>query len=639
MTGSTAFTDPGMSGETEDEPQRNRDLPATRLSPYDENESPNSSIVLVNIQESVVNMSYVYDVLPLPTAIRVLRLQPGEPDEPLKGSLELVDLKAESFPGYWALSYVWGDPTPHGTIDMGYDLPIARNLDEALRQFRLRYRETVLWVDAVCIDQANTSERCHQVGLMREIYSEAKEVIAWLGPDPSKRAQGCFDILRKKRDLKCTQSVAAALSELVTSEWFSRLWVVQELILARDAVFVWGDQSISAKIVQLNARGWNRGAPRYEAIWIGELRPYVREFELLEVLTWTRGLRCSDDRDRVYALLGLTYSEDPQIASTIVPDYQTTTTCLYVDLMSKFVRAGFLTRLWSHHWSHENSELPSWVIDWRVLPSAFGTTQRRKVEEGCAEPIPGPRVVPKVLGQELTIHGVLLATVKEIAPQSAPPHDAFWSSVGVVLNQVDRRFDVEEQSFWQQLEEIAIFWKACIRPPWPSCDHPEVLSNTLAFADMLFSQRPTFNDSDNSHYETQMTVDRYKKMMSLILDTGRTAAALHDMMKVLAAHPSIGKPNWHISWEFPPKFEDLTDFWRSLRVFVSDAGYGGLGPHYMRPGDVVTVLSGCKYPVLLRPGMDCYYYVGQAYSSAIDESKIKKVWSSEEEQLQEFVLR
>lgn len=39
----------------------------------------------------------------------------------------------------------------------------------------------VLWVDALCIDQGNDGEKAVQVGMMGEIYRDARRVRAWIG--------------------------------------------------------------------------------------------------------------------------------------------------------------------------------------------------------------------------------------------------------------------------------------------------------------------------------------------------------------------------------------------------------------------------------------------------------------------------
>ncbi|KAF2832760.1 HET-domain-containing protein, partial [Ophiobolus disseminans] len=114
--------------------------------------------------------------------IRVLHVEPGSYNAPLRGTLQWVDLNAEVEPTTWALSYVWGDSTRHGTMDLGEGhIPLARNLEAALRRFRYKDSWTTLWVDAVCIDQDNIKERGHQVKLMGDIYSTASQFLVWLG--------------------------------------------------------------------------------------------------------------------------------------------------------------------------------------------------------------------------------------------------------------------------------------------------------------------------------------------------------------------------------------------------------------------------------------------------------------------------
>jgi hypothetical protein len=57
------------------------------------------------------------------------------------------------------------------------------NLYHALRRVRGKGGQYFFWVDAICIDQANTQERGHQVSIMRAIYEGAQSVIVWLGEE------------------------------------------------------------------------------------------------------------------------------------------------------------------------------------------------------------------------------------------------------------------------------------------------------------------------------------------------------------------------------------------------------------------------------------------------------------------------
>jgi hypothetical protein len=68
---------------------------------------------------------------------------------------------------YEALSYEWGNPTPTIRLSInGASSYVQWNLWHALERLRLWDRTRVLWIDALCIDQNNISERNHQVTKM-----------------------------------------------------------------------------------------------------------------------------------------------------------------------------------------------------------------------------------------------------------------------------------------------------------------------------------------------------------------------------------------------------------------------------------------------------------------------------------------
>ena len=108
----------------------------------------------------------------------------------------LTQVRSLSQQPYHCLSYTWGDPfgrdttniaSPTWTIFLedGSHLPILQNLRDALLHlFRVqRDKVDAIWIDAVCIDQGSDTEKGPQIGMMHEIYSHAKTVVIWLGPD------------------------------------------------------------------------------------------------------------------------------------------------------------------------------------------------------------------------------------------------------------------------------------------------------------------------------------------------------------------------------------------------------------------------------------------------------------------------
>lgn len=127
----------------------------------------------------------MFQALNNPQEIRVLHLNVGQDIDPLRGRLEHVTLADPS--RFVAVSYEWGDPTKtrSNTLGNGSAFPITESLHNALRDIRRDYlsRESrTLWVDAICIDQQNITERQHQVSIMSQIYRSATIAITYIGP-------------------------------------------------------------------------------------------------------------------------------------------------------------------------------------------------------------------------------------------------------------------------------------------------------------------------------------------------------------------------------------------------------------------------------------------------------------------------
>ncbi len=134
-------------------------------------------------------MGIVYSALHEKDEIRLLRIEPGTGSVQVK--CNLFHARLGESPDYDAVSYMWGlDNGPGNTkttmlaIDGARTLEVQENLGNALRYLRLKDKPRVLWVDAICINQADPTERGHQVAQMGMIYSQATTVRVWLGlPD------------------------------------------------------------------------------------------------------------------------------------------------------------------------------------------------------------------------------------------------------------------------------------------------------------------------------------------------------------------------------------------------------------------------------------------------------------------------
>jgi hypothetical protein len=275
--------------------------------------------------------------------IRVLRLFPNlNRRARLQGELLHVDLNQR--PKYAALSYVWGtgsDPEPF--IYNGQEISIGKNLGQALRHIRPDAGDSLsIWVDALCINQRNTKEKNKQVAIMKEIYWFAEEVMVWLGPDETGRAEDTFDTIRDAIDcvidsvesqcelqeslhlgLAWSPTTIQQLMPLFECEYFFRTWILQEVGLAKRSTAYWGRATTNFYHITLAAMivlryPWSSLKPRDLIRSVQRVVDVYRVYnpssglpqQLHYILQIARQNLAGDARDKVYALLSHPAAKD-----------------------------------------------------------------------------------------------------------------------------------------------------------------------------------------------------------------------------------------------------------------------------------------------------------------------------------------
>ncbi|OCL14541.1 HET-domain-containing protein, partial [Glonium stellatum] len=114
--------------------------------------------------------------------IRLVTAKAGIQPDPIQCSFNYVSLNDS--PKYEALSYVWGDPNIRVPIVLDkHQFEVTQNLGLALQFLRLPKEDRMLWIDAICINQADSDERSARVQFMSNIYRDAHQVVSWLGDE------------------------------------------------------------------------------------------------------------------------------------------------------------------------------------------------------------------------------------------------------------------------------------------------------------------------------------------------------------------------------------------------------------------------------------------------------------------------
>jgi len=274
--------------------------------------------------------------LALDNEIRLLRIHPGE--GPIVASLEYAGL--DNPPDYDALSYCWGTQKNYRpvAIDGKDGFLLSEHLHAAIRRLRRLDHARLVWIDVICVNQANILERNRSVQLMWRIYARAHRVIIWIGEtEPTQKTCRRLFASTQEADSQltlCTQPGLAALEhddattklgdvlsgmELQSSRgldgevWWKRLWVIQEFSRAKEHPTVYvGPHAISWPFFQRLMRTEN-----HDRLSLFHHLRTQEEQSLLDLLFMAKSFLCSDPRDRIYALLGLVKGGQ----RTIVPDY------------------------------------------------------------------------------------------------------------------------------------------------------------------------------------------------------------------------------------------------------------------------------------------------------------------------------
>lgn len=148
-----------------------------------------------------MHSEYQFRPLHKPNSIRLVRIEPQRlTDDPLICcTIQHFPDESQKVPSYDALSYVWGDTNVKETIfirDSGdtegaepkfCKLDVHKNLWKFLDHMsKSKDSPPWLWTDFLCINQDSVQEKEEQISRMGEIYSNARQTIAWLGrSDPS----------------------------------------------------------------------------------------------------------------------------------------------------------------------------------------------------------------------------------------------------------------------------------------------------------------------------------------------------------------------------------------------------------------------------------------------------------------------
>ncbi|KAG5763884.1 hypothetical protein H9Q72_008014 [Fusarium xylarioides] len=523
---------------------------------------------------------YRYPPLRSLGTVRILSLEPGQPESPLRGTLE--EAHVNSLQDYEALSYVWADPGPS---DRPHEIIIRENNQDvllplrggsifaALLQIRLPDQKRRVWADQCCINQDDLDERSNQVHSMGKIYENATRIL------------------------------------------FKRGWVVQEIGTETPATMIWGNHSIDwntlASICQ-KLKGYHQlrstlGITTSDISFLhrrfippDKTTHHANRYNFIYELQRSRHLQFTDQRDRMFAFLShfSTRSLPPLGCGpiSIVADYTLSVEQTYISIATRILRdqpeAACITLAAVQHPRNslpsyhddvkvgDNTKLPSWVPDWRWSEGII------LAEPICPHRAHGNSTVKmNILENErmLQMHGVSIDIIEECSRPMLPSD--FYGKAGLV------------EHLWQDIFPKTSF---------------SLVDKYLNGDSAFFALMQTLSNGcvqatghECKQYDSVPEQTWLQMAAKFTVETFGSSAVSEEIMKQAE---KIQNEKEHDKWSrWATSASDGRVFARGKK------GYYVLGPSTLEAGDMVCVLFGCKVLFCLRRVGERYLLVGECY--------------------------
>lgn len=427
---------------------------------------------------------FKYSPLESGDMIRLLRIDYSHTDNlTLKCTIFHYDRNRAAMDAPWiAISYRWGEA--RDVVPMSLRFQTCGSLDTTLLNHSDPYQthhvprsalDTLqalhdqgciagnkIWIDALCINQADIVEKSAQVRAMGDIYRLASSTMVYLGPSlpwianailfmsklesyfGSLKAVGSFEepaVFSFQHLFNMTSSRNSeewlALREYFKRPWFTRTWVTQEAVLSQDLHFVCGQYSLPWQRLE-KFINYERQFRIGILIHGNDLQARKGISALMNIdklkqnrAGFSQGWKCdisfalyccdesvaSDPRDKVYGLLGLLYDPGSGLSTQIIPDYSMEPCAIYTEVTRNYsaekdtfgmIYAAGIGR------TRVVEELPSWVPDLSRPLAIYPFASHR------AGKAPVSGVLPlQFEGNDMVVQTFLIDSIKStLSPQS-----------------------------------------------------------------------------------------------------------------------------------------------------------------------------------------------------------------------------
>ncbi|KAJ4360921.1 uncharacterized protein N0V89_001490 [Didymosphaeria variabile] len=467
---------------------------------------------------------------------------------------------------------------------------------------------------------------------MDEIYKTAESVIAWLGP-ASETSSGALDFMNilaeSSRSPECDNNVRphpvilelntfrmnpdvaseimatrveTNVDEVLERLWFSRMWVIQEVLLVKDLVLHIGDHTVP----------WTQFRRAIKMLWAAEQyvpRPFDEDHDggsiyyplglvyardqlqandsgttifqdyTMQIYVRTKDFKrwgCKDDRDRVFEILGFIPQDLSlrleQRRSPAVMDIVQSLVMKYAEKVLEHVPDDLFSapELFSH------DLLPSWVPDLR--PDLVNPTHRswRPMNFHAAMNGPPAAILDKQCAHMIAVRGKVFDKITQTipTPTSSP----------------EKRMTHKET-----LVHIIRIWYATKAFYAAQGNQYPVLSESTQNHDAIFDNLITASNTNSSLVSLMSSnppgfVPKILVFLKEVSDRGTTA--LHEHYASPNPSPTAAETASFVM--------TVSRLFSADQVIFTETGFVALAPHGAREGSRVAWVNGLQSFLVVR---------------------------------------
>jgi hypothetical protein len=635
--------------------------------------------------------------------IRLLRIIEGDGE---CISITLHAFPLEQLPDYEALSYTWGkaisaddddnnDPEIYYKILVNSEpLSITENLYDGLAELR-KEAMGYLWVDGLCIDQTNVNERASQVPLMGDIYSSARRVIIWLGKAINEVddviwlleryvpvvKEGHFPAEELNYDLLNFLNITAdrwfelwrVYGTFFSSyRWFSRAWVVQELLLASDIIIRCGQKTLNWNSLQRLAQQGTECGTEYSVrsrkfVSLSALRTLLTDGvpaeDLLKAISLSTRAKTAEEQwyswimflvdtirsqnatslhDKIYAIFGISLKSVPpscRHANSLKANYEQSVedtfslfAAVLLENLPTLAILSYVSTL-SGDGPKKHETLPSWCPDFSTVRPNTPLISLNQFTLDQTYAFAASRFLARdsgpclVAGRTLSVSGKPVARLAKAWQATSP---VFALDTAFDLPNGEGFFDscraLEPTYSLTGQDRVEALWRTLlvdcdgILGPSGIVQRPTAETFSLAFAAFIaFRSAGALANLEGEEKDDFLKIIRMReddfKSSIVELPTVSTIIKLAEDFE----NNELPSPSVQAVINSSNPFQLRAAQWvAGRRLFTTPQKWLGLGPESLKQDDEVWLLKYADVPFILRPhGESQYTLIGEAYVHGI----------------------